>query len=150
MPRGSFTVRGNWSELLTGAGVRRLEDYLPGYLAERRWFGDKVRQITSVSVVDSVPITPAGGRREEPMAHFTIVRVELDYGSPELYSLPIAFAVGARAEEIERWKPEAIIADLRAAGEDGVIYDAVWEPEFSWPSCRCCRGADLWPVPVVA
>ncbi|HEX3567518.1 MAG TPA: putative maltokinase, partial [Acidimicrobiales bacterium] len=97
-----------------------------------RWFGDKSRQITSVSVVDSVPIPPAGGRREEPMAHFTVVRVELDYGSPELYSLPIAFAVGTRAEEIERWKPEAIIADLRAGGEDGVIYDAVWEPEFSW------------------
>jgi maltose alpha-D-glucosyltransferase/alpha-amylase len=131
-PRGSFTVRGNWSELLTGAGVRRFEDYLPGYLAARRWFGDKSRQITSVSVVDSVPIPPAGGRREEPMAHFTIVRVELDYGSPELYSLPIAFAVGARAEEIERWKPEAIMADLRAGGEDGLIYDAVWEPEFSW------------------
>ncbi|HEY1465807.1 MAG TPA: maltose alpha-D-glucosyltransferase [Acidimicrobiales bacterium] len=131
-PRGSFTVRGNWSELLTGAGVRRFEDYLPGYLAARRWFGDKSRQITSVSVVDSVPIPPAGGRREEPMAHFTIVRVELDYGSPELYSLPIAFAVGARAEEIERWKPDAIIADLRAGSQDGVIYDAVWEPEFSW------------------
>jgi maltose alpha-D-glucosyltransferase/alpha-amylase len=132
VPRGSFTVRGNWSELLTGAGVRRFEEYLPAYLAERRWFGDKSRQITSVSVVDSVPIPPAGGRREEPMAHFTIVRVELDYGSPELYSLPIAFAVGARAEEIERWKPEAIMADLRAGGEDGLIYDAVWEPEFSW------------------
>ena len=27
---------------------------------------------------------------------------------------------------------EAIIADLRAGGEDGLIYDAVWEPEFSW------------------
>jgi maltose alpha-D-glucosyltransferase/alpha-amylase len=132
LPRGSFTVRGNWSDLLTGAGVRRFEEYLPGYLAGRRWFGDKTRHITAVTVVDSVPIPPAGGRRDEPMAHFTIVQVELDYGSPELYSLPIAFAVGSRAEEIERWKPEAIIADLRAGGEDGVIYDAVWEPEFSW------------------
>src|SRR6202034_4034763 len=54
-----------------------------------------------------------------------------DHGSPERYTLPLAFAGGDEAAELKKWHPEAVVADLRADGEDGVLYDAIFEPTFT-------------------
>ena len=75
-------------------GVRQLEAFLPSYIAERRWFGSKARGIVSASVVDSVPVPLDGGPLQAggEVAHLVIVRLELEYGSPEQYVLPLACA----------------------------------------------------------
>jgi maltose alpha-D-glucosyltransferase / alpha-amylase len=129
--RPSFEVPGEWDELFSGAPQRELEAFLPAYLANRRWFVQKARTITDATVVDYVPLSATAGRRSEPVAFLVIVQVQLDHGSPERYSLPLAFATGAEAEELNKWHPEAVVADLTAAGEPGVLFDAVFEPAFA-------------------
>jgi maltose alpha-D-glucosyltransferase/alpha-amylase len=128
--RPTFAVPGEWDELFGGSALREFEAFLPVYLAKRRWFGQKARTITGASVVDYVPLPGANGRRSAPVAYLLIVQVELDHGSPERYTLPLAYASGAQAEELKKWHAEAVVADLRAAGHDGVLFDAVFEPAF--------------------
>jgi maltose alpha-D-glucosyltransferase / alpha-amylase len=145
----TLRVRHRWDEVLSEP--RQLEAVLPSFLATRRWFVSKARVITSVAVVDTVPV----GDRTNPVAALAIVRVELDHGSTEQYLVPLAFASGDRAQVFRRWHPESIVADVQVGDEDGVLYDAVWEPELgravfdmigrrrSLPS----RGGRVWGAP---
>ncbi|MGH9089254.1 MAG: maltose alpha-D-glucosyltransferase [Acidimicrobiales bacterium] len=121
----ALTVDGRWDGVL--ADTRQLEAMLPAYLADRRWFVSKTKTITGVTVTDAVPL----GERSHPVAYLALLQVELDHGSSEEYLLPLAFLPGERGESLRRWKPEAVVADLTAGGEAGVLYDAVWEPELT-------------------
>jgi len=127
--RPVLTVRGGWDSALRGPAVAQLELVLPAHLAGRRWFGDKSRTITSATVLDAVPIDHPT-ERGRPIGYMTFVRVELDHGSPETYSLPLAIGTGERAEEVNRWHDEAIVADVRSAAGGGVLFDALYEPRF--------------------
>ena len=118
-------VRHRWEELL--ADPAQLEAVLPAYIANRRWFVSKTRSITGATLVDAVPI----GDRSEPVGHIALVRVELDQGGPEEYQLPLAFASGEKAQNFRRWHPESVVADLRVGEDEGILYDALWEPELS-------------------
>ena len=129
--RPSFAVTGEWDELFNGPSLREFEAFLPTYLAKRRWFVQKARTITSASVVDHVPLPAVPGRRSEPVALLLIVQVELDHGSPERYAVPLSFASGEKAAELMKWHAEAVVADLMADGNAGVLYDAIFEPDFT-------------------
>jgi maltose alpha-D-glucosyltransferase / alpha-amylase len=124
-PPGRLSARYRWDEVL--ADARRLEAVLPEYVAGRRWFVSKTRTITGVSVLDTLPI----GERADPVAQLAIVRVELDQGPAEQYLLPLSYAGGEKAAGWRRWHPEAVVCDLSVGDEDGVLLDAVWEPELS-------------------
>jgi maltose alpha-D-glucosyltransferase / alpha-amylase len=124
-PEARLRARRRWEEIFDDA--RRLEAVLPAHLAGRRWFVSKTRAITSVALQDTLPV----GDRAAPFAYLAIVRVELDEGPAEQYLLPLAHAAGERADAFRRWHPDSIVADLRVGDEDGILYDAVWDPELS-------------------
>jgi maltose alpha-D-glucosyltransferase/alpha-amylase len=133
--RPTFSVSGRWDTLFTGAAKRQLEAWLPSYISERRWFGQKTRTITSASVLDAVPVPAAsrgnGGREPAPpVASVLIVGLELGHGSPERYLVPLAHLSGLEADEMKKWHPEAVVADVRAAGEEGTLIDAAHSPAF--------------------
>jgi maltose alpha-D-glucosyltransferase/alpha-amylase len=134
--RRSFRVAGQWDSIFRGQGRRQFEAFLPSYLAERRWFVQKGRRITSASLVDTVPVpAPAapggtGRRKARPVAHLLIVQVELDHGGAERYVMSLAWLDGAEADEMRRWHGEAVVADLRAEGTDGVLFDALYSPAY--------------------
>jgi len=130
-PLPDFEVGGGWDSLFDGAARRQFEAFLPRYVAQRRWFAQKARTVTSASLLDVVPVPGEGGRGTPPMAAFVIARVELDFGESEHYVLPLAWATGERADELCRWRPDAVLAKLRAGGTDGVLYDAVHDPGFT-------------------
>ena len=142
-------ARGRWDEIFTDA--RQLEAVLLRHIPSRRWFVSKTRTITAVTLLDSFPV----GDRSDPVAHLAIVRVELDQGSPEQYLMPLAFANGERAQAFRRWHPDAIVADLSVGGDDGVLYDAIWEPELSRAVVELIgrrrsmpsRGGRVWGAP---
>ncbi|HLK46382.1 MAG TPA: phosphotransferase, partial [Acidimicrobiales bacterium] len=129
-------VAGRWDSLFSGAARRELEAWLPTYVAGRRWFGHKARRITSATVLDAVTVPDRGdganGAREArpPVACVLVVQLELDHDPPERYLLPLAYATGAEADEVRRWHPDAVVADVRSADEDGVVIDAVHAPGF--------------------
>ncbi|HUZ10296.1 MAG TPA: maltose alpha-D-glucosyltransferase [Acidimicrobiales bacterium] len=128
--RAAFRVTGEWDALFRGRALREFESFLPSYVAQRRWFGQKTRAITSATVVDAVRIPGPAGSRERAVAVFLVVRLELNHGGPEHYSLPVSFAGGQRAEDLVRWNPDAVVADLQTGDGAGVLCDAVYEPEF--------------------
>jgi maltose alpha-D-glucosyltransferase / alpha-amylase len=129
--RPAFAVPGEWGDLFAGSALREFEAFLPVYLAKRRWFVQKTRTITRATVVDYVALPGAHGRRSDPVAYLLIVQVELDHGSPERYTLVLSHATGVQADEMKKWHAEAVVADLRAGGHDGVLFDAVFEPAFT-------------------
>jgi maltose alpha-D-glucosyltransferase/alpha-amylase len=171
--RGSLVVEGSWDRVFSGPPLMALEDMLPAWLVEQRWFSGKTGRIRSVEIFEAVAIHPGAGgqggteprsvdergergadrghrRASDALAHLALLGVELGDGTVATYVLPLAFAVGSRAEELTRWHAEAVVAQLRveparrrferrahdAGGlgggpADGVLYDAVWDPQFA-------------------
>ena len=129
-PRPVLEVADRWERVLDRPSLRRLEEILPAYIADRRWFREKARRIKSVAVSEVVPIAEPG-RSGPARAHLTLAHVELDVGHPETYLLPLAYATGHRAEELVRFHSHAVVAVLRVGEEDGILYDAAWDPDFA-------------------
>ena len=120
--------------MLEGPNRQRLESWLPSYLTERRWFTHKTRTVTSATVVDTVPVPGASNQRGasdgSPVAHLLIVQIELDLGPPERYLIPVAFLQGTEAEDMRKYHPDAVVADLQAGAVDGVLVDGVQSHAF--------------------
>jgi len=117
-----LTTSGPWASILTGDGRAALEQILPGYLLPRRWFGSKARTIQAVRLVEAIPLDLG--------VYLTLVNVLFTAGEPEIYVLPLAFAVGEQAETLRSERPNAVVANLQSAEGEGVLYDAVWNKEF--------------------
>jgi maltose alpha-D-glucosyltransferase/alpha-amylase len=124
-PAARLEVRNRWEEVLFDPAA--LERVLVRHIAGRRWFVSKARAIVSVSVADTVPV----GDRWAPIAHLVIARVELDQGAHEHYQIALAYAEGEKAQAMRRLRPDAVVAELKVGEEEGVLYDALFEPELS-------------------
>jgi trehalose synthase-fused probable maltokinase len=89
------------------------EQALRGYVLERRWFGSKTREVSSLAVSSATPI-----RTLPPLAVLALVETVFDTGTHDVYQLPL----GLRPAE-EGWS-EAVICEL-----DGwTVYDAAADP----------------------
>jgi maltose alpha-D-glucosyltransferase/alpha-amylase len=130
VPKPVFRVPGEWDSLFTGTARRQFEAFLPLYISSRRWFGQKARGISAATILDAIAIPSPTDRRGAPIAYLLITELEMEYGSPEHYTLSFAFDRGANAEEIRKWRPEAVVADLYSQSGPGILYDAMYEPEF--------------------
>jgi maltose alpha-D-glucosyltransferase/alpha-amylase len=118
----AVTFAGNWQELVRGEERDLLEDLLPVYLRESRWFRGKARQITSVGVGRHIEVPVGDGD-----VLVTLVEVRYLDADPEHYVLPLAYADGDRAREISAASPASVILS-RAGG--GVLYDAMADEAF--------------------
>jgi maltose alpha-D-glucosyltransferase/alpha-amylase len=104
-----------------------LEAALQGWLPSRRWFGGKAKTIKTVNLLDVLPVPMESGR-----AFFTFVQVEYVQDDPETYTLPLACALGKKADPICRDWPPLVAArvSIKNSGENGVIYDAIADQDF--------------------
>ncbi len=118
------SVAGSWERVFTGRARTSLEALLPRFLRSRRWFGGKARRIRSTSIVDAVPLSG-----DPPAAVLLLVSVEYTDGDPETYVLNLAHATGARADAIRSEHARAVVCELRADNEDGVLYGATESEE---------------------
>jgi maltose alpha-D-glucosyltransferase/alpha-amylase len=73
----------------------------------------------------SLPLALRGGP-----AHVALVQVSYAEGDDETYVLPLAFARGEDAERLVRDAPHAVVAWLRCREGEGVLHDALAEPEL--------------------
>ncbi len=103
----------------------RLEEALPAYLYDRRWFGGKARQIKRAVFRDRFRL-----RFDESVALVTFVEVAFDEGSPEQFLLPLTYATGDRAAQMLEATPHDVIVRIEG-GIQGVLYDALNEPGFA-------------------
>ncbi len=120
-----LTTAGRWGSILEGPDARALEAKLPLFLAGRRWFGGKARRIRRVEIVDAVPL----GAGQAP--RIVLLRVTYADGAPETYAVPLAFAAGARADEVRAGHPGAEVAILEADGTSGLLYTAERDPALA-------------------
>ena len=122
----SLKVQGTWENVLKGRSKGSLERLLPGYLRKCRWFGGKARRVSSVAIVDDVRIA-----LDSTAAHLLLIRVEYEDGTRENYTLPLTFAIDEKAETIRNEAAGALLVALKVGGEEGVLYDALWDEDFS-------------------
>jgi maltose alpha-D-glucosyltransferase / alpha-amylase len=120
----AITVAGDWMDVLQDPAWDHLADALPRYLAGRRWFAGKARDVKGVTLVDSVPLPVNGGA-----ACLALVQVGYREGAAETYQLVLGFATAERAEQVRGHAPGAVIADLvvrdRRRELHGILYDVV-------------------------
>ncbi|MGH7791399.1 MAG: alpha-glucosidase C-terminal domain-containing protein, partial [Thermodesulfobacteriota bacterium] len=100
------------------------EEILPLYIEGRRWFGGKARNIQQINIIENIKI------EKNDSSHLLFLEVRYTEGASDRYLLPISFASGDEAEKIIRENSQAVIARLRCAGGDGIIYDSVYDEEF--------------------
>ena len=118
----TLRVRGGWETVFDGVARESLDAALPQFMLPRRWFGSKARAIRHVAIVETIPILAD--------AHLALLQVAYAEGDDEAYILPIAFSSGEAAQALGRERPSAVIAMLQTAQENGILYDAVWDPRF--------------------
>ncbi|NJP05432.1 MAG: maltose alpha-D-glucosyltransferase [Chloroflexaceae bacterium] len=119
-----------WDTIIRGDKMALLEAVLPGYIRGRRWFGGKSRVIQSVQITESIAMP----QNNQEGAYLTLINVRFTEGDPQIYALPITFATGERAASVQHNIPQTVIALLKLKGQDepGVLYDALWDRDFSW------------------
>ncbi len=125
----TIEVHGEWKAVFRGHARAALEEALAPFLAGKRWYAGKGRQLRAVRLLDFVSL-----HQEGPQAVFAMFHADYIEGDRQVYSLPLAFASGRRAEQICRDMPEEVVAFLRVHGRQGelvgVLYDAVHDPAF--------------------
>ena len=121
-------------ELFEGRARKTIEcALLPEFLPKQRWFGAKAKTIDSTRIADWAWMLP-----EAPP--FAIVLVEVKYrdGEMDLYNIPLAITMGRSREELERqMKPDALLCEVRIAGETGYLHDGLADDA----ACRALLAA---------
>ncbi len=109
--------------LLNESGQAVLEQVLPQYISQRRWFGGKSRTIRSahMATVTAVPGIDAA---------LAAVNVVYDDGTSDLYQLPLAMAFGREADELLHQSPGSVIATIARSDGPVTVYDATANAEF--------------------
>ncbi len=123
----AFEFAGKWDRIFYGETKAKLEDVLPSYLQERRWFGGKARGIRSTQILEIIPVP-----NTSPSVHITLVQVKYVQGDPEIYVLPLSFMMGEQAEQLSQDFPNAVIARLtgKEKSQEGILYEASVDRHF--------------------
>jgi maltose alpha-D-glucosyltransferase/alpha-amylase len=127
------------SALLTAEQRRRLERFvLPDYMRTCRWFGAKARTIREMRIIEQIPVADDAGQ---------LWLLQLDYteGASDIYSLPVQLESGPTAEALARATPQAVIARVGTPRHGGILYDALWDPEFRERIFRLMAGEAVLP-----
>jgi maltose alpha-D-glucosyltransferase/alpha-amylase len=99
---------------------------LKAYMFRARWFGGKGRKITGLELLETLAIpTP----EPNSSSQLGIVKVNYSEGLAESYMVGFGYAQGERAKKMTDERPAMVIAETQGA-EQGIIYDALLEPEF--------------------
>ncbi len=113
---------GDWQELILGETREQLEEVLPSYLRTQRWFRGKAREVSSVGVLQALPV--AIGAREILV---TLLEVRYLDRDAEIYVVPIGFAEAERARALTASAPDSILLSIR---NRGVLYEAMADEAF--------------------
>jgi len=123
-PTEDVAPQSSIEELLAGDARNQLEQALPSYMAQQRWFGDKTREISSARIASATAIP-------ESSAMVLVVEVKFADRGGALYQLPLAAATSKEMSAIEANSPQAVVTTL-VDGEAAqiLLYDASFDPHF--------------------
>src|SRR6266545_2505992 len=121
-----LALPGRWDWAFRAPDRARVEAALTRHAAGRRWFGGKARRVERSEIVDAVPV---GAGQDAP--RIALLRLWYAEGAAEVYAIPLAFAPGARADEVRAAFPGTEVALIEAEGETGLLYAADRDPAFA-------------------
>lgn len=115
----------NLKELMEGTYLDYLKNQiLPDYLKKCRWFASKSKHIRNVEILEDIPLISNNNSFQ-----LLILKIYYTEGPVENYLLPICYTSAEDIEKTEN-KPERMIAKLSIGGEEGFLYDAVYNKIF--------------------
>jgi len=125
--RALLLVEAQWNEVLREANRARLEAALQSWLPSRRWFGSKAKTIKSVNIVEQLAVP-----MELDTAFLLFLQVEYIQAEADMYAVPLACALGEKADPVCRDWPPLVLARLsvKQTNQDGVLYDAIASKTF--------------------
>jgi maltose alpha-D-glucosyltransferase/alpha-amylase len=125
--RPLLQVEESWEEALQEGHRVLLEAALQNWLPSRRWFGGKARIIRTVNLLEVIAIP-----LPTDQAFLTFLQVEYFQSEPETYVVPLACALGEKADPICRdWAPLVLARlSVKRSNLDGVLYDAIADKAF--------------------
>jgi maltose alpha-D-glucosyltransferase/alpha-amylase len=150
-PLPEFSVSSRWNQVLEEGFRERLEnEVLPEYLRGCRWFGGKAKSLRGVRIVEKIPLAS-----DSESSYLLFLEVRYGEGTPEIYLLPLAFAVTGKGEQgldemiVEGLQvkldydwltvkgkmlledhPQSVLARIRAGSEEGILFDAAFDEPF--------------------
>lgn len=125
-------------------GMERLEQLLPDYVVDQRWYGAKDQDVRSITIEDAVRL------QADPFPiYLSILSVETDRES-SLYVLPLTVSTGEEADAILEERRLSALAWVDGPDGRGLLHDATVRPDF-WLSLfqwwrRSGRGRSLHGV----
>ncbi|HET6370770.1 MAG TPA: maltose alpha-D-glucosyltransferase, partial [Nitrospiria bacterium] len=121
-----MNVGSNWEKVLEGKAAERLErEILPTFIKGCRWFGGKARSIDQIQIIEAIPV-----KRDGLAGHLLFLEVQYTEGIPEVYCLPLSFADDEKMRKVLEEFPQGVVARLKTAGKEGILYDGVFDREF--------------------
>jgi maltose alpha-D-glucosyltransferase/alpha-amylase len=123
----SIAVAGAWENVFSKRNRGALEEVLPSFLRQARWFGGKSRRIKSAELTETIPVGVDG---QQVAGVIAIVSVEYAEGDPETYVLPLTCASVEHTVELVEWNPRAIVAKLETREGERALHDAIDEPDL--------------------
>jgi maltose alpha-D-glucosyltransferase / alpha-amylase len=111
-----LAVGGQWKDIMEDGTREKLEKVLPRYLWGQRWFGGKARSVHAVRIIDwtEVPAQPA-------LVFWTLLKVEFQERTFDLYSLPLGVIAGPGAQS----QGGRVVARLSGPKEERLLIDAL-------------------------
>ena len=115
----------DWSDLVKGTWRTQLENLLPAYLINRKWFKGKGKKIFNVHLHHQSTI-----QLDHRTAYLFFAEVAYDSGLPEYYQLCVTYIEEKEAQRMSVSCPDAIIAQLEINGKQALLCDAFFVPAF--------------------
>ncbi|HET8574305.1 MAG TPA: maltose alpha-D-glucosyltransferase [Edaphocola sp.] len=99
-----------------------VENILPEWLKNSRWFGGRKKSIRSIEMEDKIMIPLPDGES----VLWALFKVFYYYGLPEIYQLPLVF-IAKEKEDFLRNYPQSIVSPVNLDGREGFLCDALFD-----------------------
>ncbi|MDO9559681.1 MAG: maltose alpha-D-glucosyltransferase [Syntrophales bacterium] len=119
-------VDGPWELIFSKTHRDQLEqNVLSRYLHMCRWFGAKAKTIIRVRIIEDMLF-----EKQPAPSHMLVIEVSYNEGAPELYLLPVSYALKGQFNKSEEESNKAIICHLVSEEGQGILYDGLYDDEF--------------------
>jgi maltose alpha-D-glucosyltransferase/alpha-amylase len=127
-----LSVSGEWDDILRGPARRALEQALPRYLRERRWFAGKPRAVQSARIADAIHLREL----KQPIeGYFVLVDVDYADAEPQTCLIPLGFGSEEQFETLGPHAAHRVVARMEVERngfhQTGMLYDLVGDEDFS-------------------
>jgi maltose alpha-D-glucosyltransferase/alpha-amylase len=109
-----------WQEILGSSAEPSLLQAMREYVRRARWFGGKGKIIRTTRIADHLTVPVPGGS-----VYVLLLEITYTDGPKDSYIVPIGFAAHEQQAKITRESPGYVIAQLRLADQEGILYEAI-------------------------